>query len=171
MFTITGWLEEMSQAGWHLRSVQIPCRYSFAKGEPARTVYRLDYRPADKAQWEEYRQIFEDAGWEHIGEVASWRYWRKPVAAGETAEIFTDTESKLAKYRRLLAYMGFFLLFLVFMGTSILVNRPWARSDPASLVSTIYLVGAILYAVLIPLYGVMVIQLLRRINRLRKKAL
>ena len=165
------WLEEMSQAGWHLRSVQIPCRYTFATGEPCRTVYRLDFRPADKARWQEYRQIFEDAGWEYVGEGSAWRYWRRPVAAGEAAEIFTDTESKLAKYKRLLAFTGYFLVLLVFMGTILFAKRPWVRSDPMPVISAIYLVGAILYAVIIPLYLVAAAQLVRRIRRLKKQAL
>ncbi len=96
------WLESMAQGGWLLKSVGLPCVYMFERSEPTAYTYRLDYMPADKAQWDEYRQIFDDAGWEYIGEMPNWRYWRKQVAVGETAEIFTDTESKIRKYRRML---------------------------------------------------------------------
>jgi hypothetical protein len=166
-----GWLEKMSQEGWHLKSVGLPCVYLFSKGEPCHYTYRLDYMPADKAKWDEYRQIFVDAGWEYTGEMSNWRYWRKQVTAGETAEIFTDTESKIRKYRRMLGYMGFFLVLLVFLGTRIFFRPIWENWDDAPVASVIYMVGGILYAVVIPMYIVVVVQLLRRINQLKKRAL
>jgi Protein of unknown function (DUF2812) len=165
------WLEEMSQVGWHLKSMQLPCVYYFNKGEPGRFTYRLDYMPADKAKNQEYLQIFLDAGWEYIGEMSNWRYWRKLSLTGEPHEIFTDVESKLRKYRRLLAYMAFFLALLVFIGIN--VFRTPARFDPdyRPVLSAIYLLPKICYAVVIPIYMVVVVQLLRRINRLKKKIL
>jgi hypothetical protein len=165
------WLEKMSQAGWHLKSVQLPCVYFFDKGEPCRYTYRLDYMPTKKTELQEYLQIFQDAGWEYIGEMSNWRYWRKGGKTGETPEIFTDMESKLRKYRRLLAYMGFFLFLLVFLGMNMFINRTWVDSDHSSLIFAIYLFGRVLYAVIIPLYVVVVFQLLRRINQLKKKSL
>ena len=165
------WLGNMAQTGWHLKSVGLPCVYQFIKGEASHTIYRLDYMPDDKAKSPEYKQIFQDAGWEYIGEMSNWRYWRKPVAEGETAEIFTDTESKIRKYRRMLGYMVFFLMLLVFLGTRLFFRPIWANWDDQPVVSTIYMVGGILYAVIIPVYIVVVVQLLRRINQLKKKAI
>lgn len=165
------WLESMAQDGWHLKSLGLPCVYFFGKGEPGRYSYRLDYMPADKEKFAEYVQIFQDAGWEYIGEMSSWRYWRKQVAEGETAEIFTDTESKVRKYQRLLAYMGFFLILLVVLGRQMITRNYWSDWEYGSVVAIIYLVGRILYAVLIPIYIVVVVQLLRRISQLKKKAI
>jgi hypothetical protein len=163
------WLASMAQAGWHLKSVGLPCVYLFGRGEPTAYTYRLDYMPADKAKLPEYIQIFRDAGWEYVGEMSNWRYWRKQVAQGETAEIFTDTESKIRKYQRLLAYMGFFLMLLVILGLNVFRAHPGTDWDGRSVISTIYLVPKILYAVVIPIYIVVVVQLLRRINELKKK--
>jgi hypothetical protein len=163
------WLESMSLEGWHLISVGLPCVYSFASGEACRYTYRLDYMPMDKAKWDEYRQIFQEAGWDYIGEMSNWRYWRKQVAVGETAEIFTDTESKIRKYRRMLGYMGFFLMLLVFLGTRIFFRPMWANWEDAPVASVIYMVGGILYAVVIPMYIVVVVQLLRRISQLKRR--
>jgi hypothetical protein len=163
------WLGKMSHKGWHMKSVQLPCVYTFGVGEPLDYTYRLDYQPADRAKMPEYLQIFQDAGWEYIGEMSNWRYWRKLAAPGETPEIFTDRESKLRKYNRLLAYMGFFLTLLVVMGVSLFRDHPWTDSDGITLISAIYVGGMLLDAVVIPIYVVVVAQLVRRINELKKR--
>jgi hypothetical protein len=164
-----GWLEEMSQTGWHLKSVQLPCVYTFDKGEPSQYTYRLDYMLVNKGKIHEYLQIFQDAGWEYISEMSNWRYWRKKVLNGEIPEIFTDKESKIKKYQRLLAIMAFFLVFLVLISINMLINQPWGDFDNAPLINAIYLFGALCYAVIIPIYIVVVIKLLRRISQLKQK--
>mgnify|MGYP001106524832 CR=1 FL=1 len=165
------WLESMAQAGWHLAAVGLPCVYQFHSGEAKRYAYRLDYMPDDKAKLVEYKQIFQDAGWEYIGEMSNWRYWRKQVAEGETAEIFTDTESKIRKYQRLLGYMAFILILMVILGRQMLVRDFWSEWELGSLVAILYLIGRILYALLIPLYILVVVKLARRIRQLKKKAI
>lgn len=165
------WLEGMAQNGWHLKSVGLPCVYHFSRGEPGRYSYRLDYMPDDKAKLTEYKQIFQDAGWEYVGEMSNWRYWRKLVVEGETAEIFTDTDSKIRKYQRLLAYMGFFLVLLIILGRNMLTKDYWSDWEYGSVVAIIYLLGRILYAIVIPMYIVVVVQLLRRISQLKKTAI
>lgn len=165
------WLESMSQEGWHLKSVQLPCVYTFGIGQPCHHSYRLDYLPTDKSKWAEYMQIFRDAGWEYIGEMSNWRYWRKLNTTGETPEIFTDAESKIRKYRRMLLYMGFFLMLLVFLGSTFYTNRPWVETGHLTFISSIYLLAMILYAVIIPIYVVVLIKLLLRIRQLKRKNL
>jgi hypothetical protein len=103
------WLGEMSAVGNHLLKVGFPCFYTFTVGRPRRYVYRLDYQPGFKKDRDDYLQIFSDAGWDHIGEMSSWQYFRKEAAPGEQPEIFTDNESKVTKYKRLLGYLGIFL--------------------------------------------------------------
>jgi hypothetical protein len=101
------WLRQMAQQGWHLTSVA-PLVYTFVRGDPRDVVYRLDYL-ASKADYEEYKQIFQDAGWELVGEMMSWQYFRKPAGADGPKEIYTDAESKVERYRRVLGYMVIFL--------------------------------------------------------------
>jgi len=36
--------------------------------------------------------------------MTNWQYFRKQVQEGEAPEIFTDVETKVEKYRRLLAF-------------------------------------------------------------------
>ena len=104
------WLEEMSQQGWHLSSVGIPTVYDFESGEPADIVYRLDYRSHFKMEKEDYLQLFRDAGWEYVGEMSGWHYFRKGAQPGEELEIYTDAESKISKYQRLLAFLAILML-------------------------------------------------------------
>ena len=124
-----GWLREMSQHGWHLRSVGgqvrvgrwhlpvgLPWLYSFVVGEPRDYVYRLDFQDSLKDK-QDYLQLFRDADWENIGAKEGWQYFRKEVSPGEVIEIFTDVESKIGKYKRQLVplvilLMVFFILFV-----------------------------------------------------------
>src|SRR4030065_2966772 len=124
-----------------------------------------------KDKRDESLQIFQDAGWNYVGEMSNWRYWRKRVVNGETPEIFTDNESKIRKYQRLLAIMGFFLVFLIFISMNMLINQPWGDFDNAPLINAIYLFGALCYAVIIPIYLVVVMNCLRRIDPLKQKSL
>jgi hypothetical protein len=103
------WLGEMSGKGYHLAEVGFPGLYRFISEQPRHYVYRLDYQPGFKKDRDDYLQIFSDAGWEHIGEMSAWQYFRKEAAPGEQPEIFTDNESKVTKYKRLLGYLGIFL--------------------------------------------------------------
>jgi hypothetical protein len=117
------WLREMASKGYHLSQPLFPCVYSFTRGEPRDVAYRLDYlnynsrRSAEDRK--EYLQVFQDAGWEHVGEMAGWQYFRKPVLGDEVPEIYTDVDSKVQKYRRLLGYLIVFMPILVVMLTSL----------------------------------------------------
>jgi hypothetical protein len=97
------WLESMSQEGWHLQSVGL-LTYTFERGEPQDYVYRLDYR-SDK-DLQEYLEFVQGAGWQYIGKMSGWRYFRLPVEAGQTTELYTDPESKIAKYKRFIATLA-----------------------------------------------------------------
>ena len=92
------WLEKMSQEGKHLKSVGLMGVYTFEIGEPARYAYRLDYLTSSNKDLPNYLQIFQDAGWEYVGEMVNWRYWRKRTEGGKLPEIFTDTPSRIKKY-------------------------------------------------------------------------
>jgi hypothetical protein len=164
------WLGEMSADGWHLKSVGLMGRYTFEQGEPRSYTYRLDYMLLNKDKRAEYLQIFRDAGWEYVSEMSNWQYWRKPVIAGETPEIFTDNESKIKKYQRLLLTMSLMLVFLVILGRNMFVGG-LAFADVSSVITLIYFIGQLLYAIIIPIYVVVVVRLFLRINQLKKKAL
>jgi len=103
---LESWLGQMSQQGWHLASAGWPARYTFIQGEPADLVYRLDWQEAARKEKPNYLQLFADAGWELAGSHAGWQIFRRPAADGMTGEIFTDVDSKVAKYERTIFAMG-----------------------------------------------------------------
>ena len=113
------WLRNMSLAGQHLESISSPGMiFNFTKGEPIEYNYQLDFRLDKNIKMSDYVEFIQDTGWEHIDSYAGWQYFRKPTSSNQTDVIFTDTQSKVKKYKRLLAilslfYPGFLVVFLV----------------------------------------------------------
>jgi Protein of unknown function (DUF2812) len=152
------WLEEMSRQGLHLQSPGLPGMYYFESGEPRDYVYRLDFNNSYKNR-NEYLQIFQDAGWKHVGRLGGWDYFRKLRQPGEVMEIYSDKESKIQKYYRLLLTLIIFLPIMIVLLTS----------NQGEHTRTIYEIGRLLGAVLLVLYSVAMIKILQRINRLKNE--
>ena len=95
------WLEAMSQKGLHLQDIKVFGRYVFDVGTPRNYTYRLDFDQTSVKD-SDYFQLIQEAGWERMIEIAGWQYWRKETNEGKTPELFTDTESKIRKYQRLM---------------------------------------------------------------------
>ena len=151
------WLRKMSNEGWHFSGMSMPTIYKFKSGEAKDYVYRLDYRSYWKMDKEDYLQLFRDSGWEYVEEMAGWHYFRKLARAGEELEIYTDAESKIGKYQRLLAFLGILMLPLFFA----LFNL---RDTPYSWVSTIQVFIFLLFL----LYVYAIVKILLRINQLKR---
>jgi hypothetical protein len=62
---------------------------------------------------DEYIQIFKDSGWEHICEMSGRHYFRTPMRGEDEPEIYTDNESKITKYQRIL--VGFYVFIPLFL--------------------------------------------------------
>jgi hypothetical protein len=152
------WLSEMAENGYHLDYVTYPCIYQFRRGEPARFVYRLDYQTLKTKDRESYLQLFADAGWEHVGKMVGWEYFRKSYQNGEAPDIYSDVESKVGKYRRIMTYLVIFLPILI-----ILKPDSADRTGPSSLV----IEG--LFFILFLIYSYAIIQLARRIRHLKRR--
>ncbi len=151
------WLTEMAKNGWHLKKVEFPGSYKFEQGTPRNIYYRLDFF-TDHKKKQDYLQIFNDAGWEHVQQYGSWQYFRKEALQGEEPEIFTDNESKVKKYGCLIALMVIFLPILM-----ISTNRLNRRDE------TIYAIAAFLGFLLMLLYIYAMLKLIRRVGQLKRK--
>lgn len=152
------WLREMSQKGWHFKSVSFPGNYIFEQGEPIDYVYRLDYF-TNRKDMPGYLQIFEDAGWDYMGEMNSWQYFRQDAVNGQALEIFTDNASKAKKYQRIMIFLV--ILLPVFLNTIVIANRG-ADSGLIQMVT-------FMMSMLLLLYIYAMVRLLLRISQLRKK--
>jgi hypothetical protein len=160
------WLREMARQGWHLRQAAL-VRFEFDRGEPADVVYRLDYNILAQRDRDEYLGLFRAAGWEHVGEVANWHYFRTQAVAGADPDIFSDVESRIAKYKRLLVLLLALLpIFLVSL-RSLLDRRP-AVSGGA--METILAGGAVAQALLVVLWSVALVRIALHIRKLRRRS-
>ena len=90
------WLEEQHKNGWKLVKVTAPCFFTFEECGAEAVSYRLEFNQTKVT--DDYLQMYEDYGWEYIGECMNWSYFRKSVVEdtveGEN-EIFSDDESRL----------------------------------------------------------------------------
>jgi Protein of unknown function (DUF2812) len=118
------WLGSMSREGWHLLSLGFPGAYTFQKGEPRNFIYRLDFQTTGNKEKPAYLQLFRDAGWEHVGEWSGWQYFRKEAKPGDDPEIFTDPESKIKKYERVMGVSLLFTSTMLVLSTNIETTQP-----------------------------------------------
>lgn len=154
------WMHEMAQQGLHLRSVAGPLHYKFEMGEPRNDYYRMDYI-TDRKDYENYLQLFKDAGWEHLGEMGGWQYFRTNGKGNAVPEIYTDKDSKAQKYRRLILIL---IVFLPIFMT--IITRP---ADSSSRFAELYNAGKLIGAALMLLYTYAMVSILRRITELKRK--
>lgn len=148
------WLREKSNEGWHLTNIGFPTIYSFKAGEAKDFIYRLDYRSHYKMEKEDYLQLFRDSGWEYVEEMAGWHYFRQLARPGEELEIYTDAESKIGKYQRLLIFLGILTLPLIL----ITINMNYAYSS---------IIQAMIFLLFV-LYVYAIIRILIRIRELKR---
>ncbi len=157
-----GWLTEQARSGWHVKRVH-GWGYSLERGEPADVAYRLDVRPWDRAERDEYLALFRDAGWEHVGSRGVWEFFRKPVVGGEAPEIHTDPVSRIAIYRRAMVFLaGMTIIPLTVLVPALTrsASTPLSGSQLLALASVIALAAFFLYGT---------VRLVLVINRLKKQ--
>jgi hypothetical protein len=153
------WLGGMSREGWHLESFSLPGVYHFRKGEPKHYVYRLDFQTSPMKDREAYLQLFRDAGWEHMGNMAAWEYFRKEAPLGEEPEIFTDPESKIKKYQRIIGFL--FIFFTVLLTINISTGSRMTEAGYLGLIPRCLIAGMLI------LYLIAILQISNRIRQLR----
>ena len=116
------YLIKMHQQGWKLVEPALGC-YTFERCEPEEYVYRLDFA-AEYQDREAYLQMFRDYGWEYLGEINDFTYFRKKEIDENDAnnEIFSDNESRIQMISKILRWkmVPILLLFLCAMGPMII---------------------------------------------------
>jgi len=148
------WLHQMAQQGYHLARLVFPAVYEFSHGEPGDVIYRLDYPDVKKDDIAVYLQLFQDSGWEHVDEGMGWYYFRKIADPDSSNEIFTDPETKVQRFNRLLAFS-----FIITCSLTAAFVPSLARSN-----SIIKLLGM----ALLLLWVYIVLRLIGRIRQLRR---
>ena len=116
------WLNEQAAQGWNFVRYGWG-GYRFEQGEPDAFVYRIELLPASpkSAASRDYLALLADSGAETVCTWMRWVYLRRPAALG-AFELFTDLESRIAHYRRVLGFLGVLIAALVCGASSIIVT-------------------------------------------------
>ena len=133
-------LNDMSNKGYRLKKYNSLGMYSFTEIEPQNSNYRVDYRKfKNKSQFDEYRILFQDAGWEYVyGTHRSGSQYFLPISGeAQTDDIFSDEESKSDRYKRFSAQcfssMALMLVWFIIITTpnnwSLWDVRTWYFAD------------------------------------------
>jgi hypothetical protein len=153
------WLSEMARQGWFLKSIPV-LFYRFKKGQPGDWVYRIDYRGGARVNRPEYLGLFKDAGWEFAASSAGRYYFRTKRGQGSVPEIFTDKDSRVSLYRRIVAGSTTLLVIMLMDVYSMLINhrhRNWFSVFMLVLLSALAL-----------LFAFQLVQIMARIKRIKK---
>jgi len=154
------WLEKMSEEGWMLTKYNI-CMYTFEKSEPKKYIYRTDFKSNNNDDLQEYLTLFADAGWEHVTQYMGWHYFKSEAANVKKQEIYSDTDSKIEMFRRLLFAILLPLLGILLIAITIVFNSFYDHIK-------LMIVMRVVYILLIGLMSFSVFNLLYKIKRLKE---
>lgn len=116
------WAEQLALAGWNIGKLKTfsVFRLTFHKTEPKRFRYVYDLNIPAALKFNDYKQTYEQFGWEYVGCFNANTYlWRKEYT-GERPESFTDIESILNRNKRVrnavaVVFAFSILVFLAFL--------------------------------------------------------
>ena len=96
------WLAFMQSEGWRFICTD-GHKYEFHKSEKEDWTYQLDFKE-DGIATDDYIQLYSDYGWEYVFKFRKWFYFRKIKIEGtkEDLSIFSDNESKISMYKRVM---------------------------------------------------------------------
>jgi len=100
------WLNEQAAQGENLVRYRWGT-YTLEQGAPGEWIYRIELLPESvgKPSSQRYLEFMRDAGVETVDTYLSWVYFRKPAADGPF-ELYSDMDSRIAHYTRVLTLYG-----------------------------------------------------------------
>lgn len=156
------WINEMAAQGWHLEKFSFG-RFTFTKGEPGAFIYRNEFISGmSTKEMKDYFEFLKDSGITIINELGGWVYMKKAAVEGPF-EIYTDTKSKIAYYKRMLNI--FLLLFFVNVWAAVMnISVFWDKAK-TGFISPAIGVFNIVVALLIALPIIKIIQRKRELEK------
>lgn len=88
-------LNLMAKEGWILEGMSL-IRYKLVKGLPRNIVYSMDCKDLGTDDSDEYFEIFQSSGWEHVCSYGPFHFFS---ASPEIVPIYTEKENYLNKYK------------------------------------------------------------------------
>ncbi len=96
------WINEMAKQGWALEKFFLGY-YTFVPCKPGEYIYQIDLLDSWTGDKQNFFSFMEEVGVEVVAQWYRWVYLRKQASEGRF-ELYTDTESKLRQYRRMLHF-------------------------------------------------------------------
>ncbi|WP_158234617.1 DUF2812 domain-containing protein [Lentibacillus sediminis] len=104
------WLTELSAKGLHMEKFKLGL-YTFEEDKSKSYVYQIDFQHRTS---EDYFQVFEDAGWEHVtGWADMFQYFRTDASRAGVKKIYSDRESVMESYKRMMRVYLFIFSILI----------------------------------------------------------
>lgn len=118
------WLNGWLQKGYELTNVTSFGFYTFMKTAQRNKVIKIDFQILKtKDQFDSYKSLYEEFGWKHIsGRKGSSHHYLIKGKDGQD-ELFSDTPSLTALYRRLATYYATSLFPLLIILISLSLNQ------------------------------------------------
>ncbi|MCT2535551.1 DUF2812 domain-containing protein [Aquibacillus koreensis] len=139
------WLSQMAEQGWIFKHYRL-FYYVFEKQYPNQLLYKLDYQVNIK-DFPGYVNLYKDAGWEYVTSYLGWHYFKGHKDGVYTEELYSDQNSYIQKYRRIIQTLFLALWVVVILNLPTIIHPPlemkWILFIPAF--SVILLVVAIIF--------------------------
>jgi len=148
-------------------------RYTFEECEPGEYIYRIELLKDSVTSPDNlrYLQFVEDSGAEHVDSYLNWVYFRKATAEGPF-DIYTDLESRIAHYQRILKlYLLMVPLVLVGFISQFISFISIAESGFQEIAAHLFVFSPLipLVAVSILLYGRMLPRLAKKVKLMKRE--
>lgn len=160
------YLNQMAWRGYLFEKVTLPGVYHFRKTAPVNMIYRLDFNPKKKDEWDSYKQMYQDYGWAYIQDLNEYSYFCKVAEADEEAnEIFSDNQSRIDMMDRIIRkkMLPIIAIFLCCVIPQAVRMASGIYTDRLSVAFYI------LWLALIVLYVYLITRITAGVARLRKK--
>lgn len=158
------WLKKMSANGWHLKSAA-PFRYTFIPGDPEICSYGIDYQTLKREEEETYLKFYDNSGWKFISSSGGYYYFRRPGESLEGNGIFSDNNSRIRKYRKILLSLSIISLPL---WTMMITGKLEEMLTTTGAIGVIYKGAVLILIPFIILYLVGFVSLIRKIQRYKQ---
>lgn len=114
------WINKMCEQGWAMKDFFLGV-YTFEPCEPGKYIYRIDLLPNWEGDKMNFVSFMEDSGVDFVCQWYRWVWLRKNAEDG-SFELYSDKESMIEQYTRIMRFfiVGFFVELFCFF--SIICN-------------------------------------------------
>ena len=148
-------------------------RYTFEECEPGEYIYRIELLQNNVTSPDnvKYLQFVEESGAEHVDSYLNWVYFRKAAAEGPF-DIYTDLESRIAHYQRVIRL--FLLLSLLLLAgllsqVNILISFVEGSYQEATIRVVLLSPLGALVVVAVLLYGRILPRLVKKVKVMKRE--